>query len=134
MRWYLADGRGTRGVGPVDFLWLRPLDVVRLLGERRYERDGDLVIEVTDVVDGRPGPAAGTYRLEIRDGAAECRPTDAAAELTLEVRALGAAILGGTRLMDACRAGGATEHRAGALATADALLRTADAPWCSTWF
>jgi hypothetical protein len=43
-------------------------------------------------------------------------------------------VLGGTRLVDATRAGGATEHRAGALAEADLLLRTADAPWCSTFF
>jgi len=50
------------------------------------------------------------------------------------VRALGAAILGGTRLIDASRAGGALEHRPGALAEADALLRTADAPWCTSWF
>ena len=134
MRWYLADGRAARAVGPVDFLWLRPLDVARLLGERRYELDGSLIVEVVDVVDRKPGPAAGTYRLEVRGGVAECRRTDAAPELRLEVRALGAALLGGTSLVDACRAGGATEHRAGALADADALLRTAEAPWCSTWF
>jgi predicted acetyltransferase len=134
MQWHLADGRAARMTGLSDFLWLRPLDVPRLLGERRYERDGEITIEVADSADGKPGPAAGTYRLEVRRGAATCRRTDAASELSLEVRALGASILGGTRLVDACRAGGATEHRAGALAEADALLRTADPPWCSTWF
>ena len=29
---------------------------------------------------------------------------------------------------------GADEHRPGALAEADALFRTADEPWCSTFF
>jgi predicted acetyltransferase len=134
VRWYLADGRAAHAGGLVDFLWLRPLDVARLLGERTYERDGEITIEVADLVEGKPGPAAGTYRLDVRDGVATCGRTDAAPELRLEARALGSAILGGTRLIDACRAGGATEHGAGALDLADALLRTADPPWCSTWF
>ena len=117
-----------------EFLWVRPLDVARLLGERRYERDGHLVLEIGDTVAGQSGPAAGTYRLEVRDGAATCGRTDTGPDLTLEARALGAACLGGTRLVDAVRAGGATEHRAGALAEADQLLTTPDPPWCSTWF
>jgi len=48
--------------------------------------------------------------------------------------ALAAAYLGGTRLRDAILARGWDEHRPGALADADALLMTADAPWCSTFF
>jgi hypothetical protein len=32
------------------------------------------------------------------------------------------------------RAGGATEHKPCVLRAADALFRTADDPWCSTWF
>jgi predicted acetyltransferase len=134
LRWYLADGRAARAGGPLDFLWLRPLDVERLLRERRYDRDGELVLEITDVVDGGPGPAAGRYELVVRDGAGECRRSDAAPDLTLEARTLGAAILGGTRLIDAGRSGGTTEHRPGALAEADAILWAADPPWCSTWF
>ena len=134
VQWHLADGRAARLTGLVDFLWVRPLDVERLLGERSYERDGELVLEVEDVVDGAPGPAAGRYRLEVRAGAATCTRTEADPHLTIGVAQLGAASLGGTRLVDACRGNGATEHRAGALALADALLRTADPPWCSTWF
>jgi predicted acetyltransferase len=134
LQWYLADARAARISNLNDFLWVRVLDVERMLGERRYERDRELVLEVRDTVDGEPGPAAGTYRLEVRDGSATCVRTDAAPELTVDVGPLGAAVLGGTRLVDATRAGGATEHRAGALSEADALLRTADVPWCSTWF
>lgn len=134
LQWYLADARAARPTNLTDFLWLRPLDVARLLGERSYARDGELTLEVTDDVDGRPGPAAGRYRLEVRDGAATSGRTDAAPDLTIEARALGAAILGGTRLVDACRSTMTIEHRPGSLAAADALFRTADAPWCSTWF
>jgi predicted acetyltransferase len=132
--WYLADARAARVTNLSDMLWVRLLDVERVLGERSYQRDGDLVVEVDDAVDGSPGPAAGRYRLAVRDVAGTCRRTDDQPDLSLDVRALGAAVLGGTRLIDATRSGGAIEHRPGALAEADALLRTADAPWCSTWF
>jgi predicted acetyltransferase len=134
LQWFLADGRAARATNLTDFLWLRPLDVARLLGARGYDRDGELTIEITDEVDGRPGPAAGRYRLEVRGGTAICERTEAAPDLTIEARALGAAVLGGTRLVDACRSLATVEHRPGALAAADALLRTAAAPWCSTWF
>jgi predicted acetyltransferase len=134
LQWFLGDARAARVSGLSDFLWLRPVDVERLLGARSYERDGDLVLEIADVVDGKPGPAAGRFRLQATSGAATCRRTDAAPDLRLDVRHLGAAVLGGTRLIDATRAGGATEHRPGALTEADALFRTADAPWCTSWF
>jgi sterol carrier protein len=53
--------------------------------------------------------------------------------LTFDVAALGATYLGGSRLRDAVLAHGVDDHRNGALADADALLRTADEPWCSTF-
>jgi len=135
--WYLTDARAARVTGLSDMLWVRLLDVERVLRERRYERDGDLVVQVVDRPDGpdgTPGPADGRYRLVVRDGAGTCRRTHEPAAVSIDVRALGAASLGGTRLADATRARGATEHRPGALAEADLLLRTADAPWCTTWF
>lgn len=134
VQWYMADARAARLTNRLEFLWLRPLDVERLLGERRYDRDGELVFDVLDIVDGQPGPAAGRYRLEVRGGAGTCIRTDDEPALTITASQLGAASLGGTRLLDACRRDGATEHRPGALARADALLSTVDAPWCTTWF
>lgn len=134
MQWALADPRMAQVSGRSDFLWVRLLDVERALQARRYERDGALVFEIEDSLDGKPGPAAGRYRLEVGDGASTCARSEATADLTVDVRALGAAFLGGTRLADATLAGGATEHRAGALAEADRLFRTAAEPWCSTWF
>jgi hypothetical protein len=68
-----------------------------------------------------------------RDGAT-CRPTDRSPDLTIDAAALGAAYLGGTRLRDSVLAAGADEHRSGALRDVDRLLRTADEPWCSTFF
>jgi predicted acetyltransferase len=113
---------------------VRLLDIEATLAARTYEHDASLVLEVLDELGGAPGPAAGRYRLEVRDGAATCTRTEADADLTIDVRALGAAYLGGTRLVDATLAGDATEHRAGALREADRLFRTSDEPWCSTWF
>ena len=134
LKWLLADPRAVQVTGTTDFLWLRILDVARVLGERRYDHDGELVLEIVDVLGGTPGPAAGRYRLVVNDGRATCERTDADPDLTIDVRALSAASLGGTRLVDACRTLPHVEHRPGALRMADGLLRTADPPWCSTWF
>ena len=92
------------------------------------------MLEVTDDLGGTPGPAAGRYRLTIREGKASCERTDADADLTIDVRALSAASLGGTRLVDASRTLPSVEHRPGAMREAEGLLLTADPPWCSTWF
>ena len=134
MQWALADARQVQVAGRADFLWVRILDVAKALEARRYERDGTLVLEILDDLGGEPGPAAGRYRLEVRDGAGACVRTDTPPDLDVDVRHLSAAYLGGTRLVDATRAGGATEHREGALADADRLFLTAAEPWCSTWF
>ena len=134
MQWALTDPRAAQVSGRSDFLWVRVLDVEQALAGRTYERDGTHVLEILDTLAGEPGPAAGRYRLEVRDGAATCARTDAAPDLTIDIRALSAAYLGGTRLANAVRASGVTEHRPSALERADRLLRTADEPWCSTWF
>ncbi len=134
LKWHLSDPRAAQVSGITDFLWLRVLDVARVLRERGYDRDGELVLEVTDDLGGTPGPAAGRYRLSVRDGTGTCERTDADADLTIDVRALSAAALGGTRLVDASRTLPSVEHRPGAMREADGLLRSAEPPWCSTWF
>ena len=51
------------------------------------------------------------------------------------IEALGAAYLGGARLRDASIAhGGIDERKRGAVRRLEGLLRTADEPWCSTFF
>ncbi|MEO7117795.1 MAG: sterol carrier protein domain-containing protein, partial [Candidatus Limnocylindrales bacterium] len=64
----------------------------------------------------------------------KCVSTKRAADITLDAAALGAAYLGGSRLRDAVRVKGCDEHRSGALAEADGLFASIDAPWCSTHF
>jgi predicted acetyltransferase len=134
MKWFLTNPRAARVTGITDFLWVRLLDVPRFLGARRYERDGDHVLEVIDDLDGEAGPAAGRYRLRVVDGAATCERTTDAPDLTVDVGALSAASLGGTRLRDASRTLRHAEHQPGALLEVEAMLLTAEPPWCSTWF
>jgi predicted acetyltransferase len=124
-----ARAAAVRDVG--DGLWVRLLDVTRALEARTYERSASLVLELIDAE--APG---GRLRVELDAGpdGATCRPTERSPDLTVQISALGAAYLGGVRLRDAVLAQGADEHRANALAEADALFRTVDEPWCSTFF
>ena len=128
--WFLNNPRAAFMSDVGEGLWVRLFDAARALETRSWERSGSLVLEVID------GEADAPIRLvlDVSPDGASCRPTDRSPDLTLPVAALGAAYLGGMRLQDAVIATGADEHREGALATADSLLRSADEPWCSTFF
>lgn len=129
--WLITNRRAATASDIGDGLWVRIFDIQRALGARSYERSSRLVLEVID-------ESAPTGRVRVAldaspDGA-RCAETTESADLTVHVAALGAAYLGGTRLRDACLGQGVDEHRPGALAEADMLLRTADEPWSSTFF
>jgi predicted acetyltransferase len=129
--WLLTNARAAQLTSVNDGMWVRLFDLPRALEARTWERPASLVIEAID--DEAEG---GRVRVALDagpDGAA-CRPTDCAPDLTLHVAALGAAYLGGTPLRHAVSVRGVDEHRAGALAEADAAFRTLDPPWTSTFF
>ena len=136
--WLLTNLRATTADDIGDGLWLKLLDVPAALEARRYEQAGSVVLEVID------GDGADPYgnRIEERirvaldagpDGVT-ATATDRSPDLTIASGALGAAYLGGTRLSRAVLQAGFEEHRPGALDLADALLKTRDAPWCSSFF
>jgi predicted acetyltransferase len=129
--WLLTNSRAARTSDVGEALWVRLFDVPRALEARTYERSGSVVLEVVD-----PEASGGRVRvhLDASPAGASCRVTDRSPDLTLDVQALGAAYLGGSRLRDAVLPQGADEHRAGALRDVDALLHTLDEPWCSTFF
>lgn len=129
--WLLTNLRAAEVSDVGDGLWVRLFDVSRALEARTYEREGSLVLEVIDT-EARGGRLR--VLLDAGQAGATCRVTDRPADLTLDVGALGAAYLGGTRLGDAVRARGVDEHRGGALAQAERLFRTHDEPWSSTFF
>lgn len=127
----LPDPRAARPVTRADWLWVRVLDVVRALEARTYERAGTVVLEVED----RLGLAAGRFRLEVSaTGAAQCVPTSDAAELTLDVRELGAIYLGGRSVVRLAALGQVHEEHTGAAARVDALFLTSRSPWCPDVF
>lgn len=115
----------------VDNVWVRLLDVRAALATRRYAAPVDVVLEVTDAVL----PAnAGRWRLRGGPDGASVEPTQAAADLTLDVRELGAAYLGGTGLASLAGAGLVAEHRPGALAATSTAFGWHVAPVCSWVF
>lgn len=110
-----------------DSLWVRLVDVGAALSGRAYARDGELVVDVRDAVcpwnEGR-------WRLE---GGTATR-TDAAADLALDVGALGSAYLGAVSFAQ-LRAGLRVEElREGAVERADALFGWRPLPWCPEIF
>jgi len=120
------DIRGARVTELQDHLWVRILDVPAALTARSYERDGSLVIDVTDDL----GLAGGRFRLTVRDGRAEVEATEDAADVSLPVAALGSAYLGHDVVRGLALAG-RVQGDAEAL---DRLFRTAVPPRLSTWF
>ncbi|MDQ3790950.1 MAG: GNAT family N-acetyltransferase [Actinomycetota bacterium] len=123
----LADPRAAlRTV--FDALWLRVVDVDRALTARRFLVPFDAVLEIDD--DVCPWNAGRWRVVAGQDGRAEVTRTDAAADLALDVAALGSAYLGGTRLTTLAAAGRVRECRPGALARASQAFLHDDEPRC----
>ena len=122
----VSDVRGAKVASIEDHLWVRILDVPAALAARRYERDGELVLDVTDDL----GFAAGRYLLSVVDGVATVERTDRAADVTLPVASLGSVYLGHATAPGLALAG----RIAGDADALDRLFRTATPPRLSTWF
>ncbi|EYT82127.1 acetyltransferase [Streptomyces sp. Tu 6176] len=130
LRWQLADLRAGEVSGDTDWLWVRLLDVPRALTARGWSLDGELVLDVQDPFLGEHD----RHLLTVRDGKADCVPTDRDPDLSLDISDLGSVYLGGTAPSTLVRAGHIRAHRPGAAALADALFRAERAPHCLHWF
>ncbi|MGW4089417.1 GNAT family N-acetyltransferase [Nocardia sp. NPDC004750] len=86
----LTDPRLVRTTARYDGLWLRLMDVPAALTARAYASDLDVTLEVADPFRN----AGGTFALRVRNGAAECEPTDRAADIELGIDVLGSMYLG----------------------------------------
>ena len=102
-----------------DALWLRVVDVPGALSARRYATDVDIVIDATDQ---RIPANAGRWRLTGSTDAAQCQSTVDEPDLWCDVRALGAAYLGGTSWDTLATTGLVRELRPGALARSAAAF------------
>jgi predicted acetyltransferase len=109
-----------------DGLYVRLVEVGSALAERSYATPLDVVLEVRD--DFCPWNA-GRWRLSGDTKGAVCDRTADPADLTLSVRELGAAYLGGESLSSLALAGLVREERVGALAEASTAFGNDLAPW-----
>ena len=100
-----------------------------------------------EVTDGLLPANAGRWRLRAAGpggaagvggaaglAAAECARTDEPADIALDVRELGAAYLGGTRLAALAAAGLVRELRPGAVGRLSTAMSWDPAPWCPRIF
>lgn len=111
-----------------DALFVRLVDLPAALAARRYATAVDVVLEVSDAF----APwNAGRWRLVAAPtGEATCSPSEAPADLALDVRDLGAAYLGGTSPVSLAAAGRVVEHTPGALLAATTAFRHDPLPYC----
>ncbi|MFE6224796.1 GNAT family N-acetyltransferase [Streptomyces sp. NPDC057854] len=130
LRYRFADYRAAEVSHDTDWLWVRILDVPAALTARGWLADGELVLDVHDPFLG----TSGRHLLTVRDGKADCVPTDRRPDLSLDVSDLGSVYLGGTAPSALVRAGHVRAHHAEAADRADALFRTARPPHCLHWF
>lgn len=128
----LFDPRRARA-RVADGVWVRIIDLPKALTGRAYSCPVDVVIEVGDEL---LPDNAGRWRLRAAGpaGGATCERTSEPADVALDVRELGAAYLGGTRLGVLAAAGLVTELRRGALPTLSAAMSWDPAPWCPQIF
>jgi predicted acetyltransferase len=129
----MADPRGYRVTGEDDSLWLRILDPVIALESRPYTSDGTVNLVLSDPLD----IASGHFTLTVTDGTGRVTtssaPEAASSAVSMDVSALGAIYLGGTRasvLVDAGRIGGASTS----IEVLDRLLSHPVAPYSITRF
>jgi predicted acetyltransferase len=89
----LTDHRLARLTHYEDDLWLRIMDIPTALEARTYQSELSAVFEVSDGFrsDG------GRFAVQIRDGRARCTPTDAEADIKMDVEVLGSLYLGAHR-------------------------------------
>ena len=91
----LGDNRAYDVDHEEDHVWLRVLDVERVLASRPYAVDGSLTLAVTDAL----GFASGTYRLDVQEARGTVTKTaddadTAGSDLQLDVADLGALLIG----------------------------------------
>ena len=131
--WRLADPRALGVSTERDFLFARVLDAPVALAARRYRTEVDVVLDVADPF--RPdGAAAGRFRLEGGPDGASCSPTNAEADLALDVSALGSLLLGGADASVLAAAGRITAARTDRLDGVATAFGASPLPFCATNF
>jgi predicted acetyltransferase len=123
----LADPQRLRRESQ-DALWLRLVDAPVVLAQRRYAKEGKLVIEIQDTICPWNN---GRFQLDGGPDGAQCRPTSASADLSLSVADLASGYLGATGYSALQRASRIQEHSVGAIKLMDEMFATDLKPWCA---
>jgi hypothetical protein len=127
---WVGGPRDTGDLQTWDSTWVRLVDLAAAWPLRSYEDDCDVVVEVED----RYAPwNAGRWRLTVSGGQGVASRTDDPADVTLDVKVLGAGFLG-HGIGGLLRAGLVREHRPGAYAELARAMRTTVAPEPSIGF
>ncbi|WP_059005800.1 GNAT family N-acetyltransferase [Streptomyces specialis] len=126
----LPDARAAAVREHADLLWVRPLDVPRMLSARSYAAEGELVLGIRDPL----GLAEGRYLLDASPREATCAPTRRAPDLVLDAGVFARLYLGEFSATRLAAVGWIEEETTGAAARADLLLRTDHRPWCPDIF
>jgi GNAT superfamily N-acetyltransferase len=127
---WVGGPRDTGDLQTWDSTWVRLVDLAAAWPLRSYEDDCDVVAEVED----RYAPwNAGRWRLTASGGQGVASRTDDPADVTLDVKVLGAGFLG-HGIGGLLRAGLVREHRPGAYAELARAMRTLVAPEPSIGF
>lgn len=116
----LPDPRAAKLLTYADMLWVRVLDVVRVLESRTYPVADGLVLDLRD----GDGFAGGRYRLDASPEGVSCVRTDESADLAFDIAELGVLAFGDESAVRLTRLGRVEELTAGAAARADLLFRT----------
>ena len=128
LTWLLNNPRTAMQVARItDYLWVRPLDVPKLLSTRHYAAAGAITLEVDDPL----GPAAGRFLVDA-DGS--CRATTRSADVRMGISTLGALSLGGVSVRVLHQAGLIEEHSTHGLDQTERMFESPIEPWCSTFF
>ncbi|MGW0117765.1 GNAT family N-acetyltransferase [Streptomyces sp. NPDC003327] len=121
----LPDPRAARLVTYADMMWVRVLDVARVLEGRTYPVAGSLVLEVRD----GGGLAGGRFRLDASPEGAACVRTADSAELALDIAEVACLAWGDESAVRLARLGRIEERVPGAAARAELLFRSALRPF-----
>ncbi|UNO40521.1 GNAT family N-acetyltransferase [Streptomyces sp. MST-110588] len=126
----LGDPRAAVVHQTADYMWLRPLDIPRMLQARTYPVAGSLVLEVIDSA----GLAGGRFLLDAGPEGATCTPTTRPADIVLPVSELAPLYMGDESASRLAALGSIEAGRPSALVTADTLFGTGRRPWCPDMF
>ncbi|HWO66841.1 MAG TPA: GNAT family N-acetyltransferase [Umezawaea sp.] len=114
-----------------DSLWVRLVDLDRALTGRGYLSDVDVVLDVAD--DLCPWNA-DRWRFTVKEGEAGVRRVTDEPDVALDISALGAAFLGGTRLATLAKAQYVRERTPGAVRVLSHALLGEVVPHCPEVF